>query len=118
MDEKRIANAIGLSMKAGRCRSGDFVAERILRARGASLVLLDKQASEATRERYTHLCNLNQTPMLSIPSLGEAIGKPGRIVAVITDQGFTDMIMRAAAVCAAQDVSVFNTNERGHEQNG
>lgn len=118
MQEQRLNNAIGLCMKAGRCRSGDFVAERLMRAGDARLLLLDERASTATRERYQRLCERGGVPLLLVRELGAAIGKPERIVAAVTDQGFSNMIQRAAAESAAQDASVSKTNDRGHEQNG
>lgn len=118
MRERQLSNAIGLCMKAGRCRSGDFVAERLVRAGEARLVLLDERASAATRDRYVRLCGPDSVPVLTVRELGDAIGKPERIVAVVTDRGFANMIQRAAAGEPARDDSTSKTNDRGHEQNG
>lgn len=114
-----MSNAIGLCMKAGRCRSGDFVSEKLVRAGEARLVLLDQRAADATRERYRHLCQRENVPLILVPEMGEAIGKPERIVAVVTDQGFATMIQGAVAQdAAARDAQASKTNDRGHEQNG
>lgn len=118
MRDRRLTDAIGLCMKAGRCRSGDFVAERLARAGAASLVLLDAHVSAATRERYERLCERGGIPVLVVPALGTAIGKPERMVAAVTDQGFANMIQRAAADTPARDDLTSKTNDRGHEQNG
>ena len=62
MRDRRLNDAIGLCMKAGRCRSGDFTVEKLARAGEARLVLLDAQISAATRERYERLCSANRFP--------------------------------------------------------
>lgn len=118
MRDRRLNDAIGLCMKAGRCRSGDFTVEKLARAGEARLVLLDAQISAATRERYERLCSREQIPLLTIQALGAAIGKPERMVAAVTDQGFANMIQRAAADATTQDEHTSKTNDRGHEQNG
>ena len=64
MRDRRLNDAIGLCMKAGRCRSGDFTVEKLARAGEARLVLLDAQISAATRERYERLCSREQIPLV------------------------------------------------------
>ena len=61
--EEKLRGAIGLSMKAGKCQSGDFQVERTLKRGGIVLVLLDAACSEATRERYTaYRCSPSERP--------------------------------------------------------
>lgn len=93
----RLRNAIGLAMKAGRVKSGDFIVEKLTRAGELPLVLLDGTASDNTREKYQKLCASKQTELLSVCELGKAIGKPGRMVACVTDENFKNMIIRAAS---------------------
>jgi len=97
----KLLNAIGLAMKAGKCKSGDFVVEKLVRSDKAKLVILDSEASASTKERYTRLCQSRNIPILFAKSVGKAIGKPGRIILAVTDIGFTAMIERAAAEVAA-----------------
>ena len=94
----RLLNAVGLAMKAGRLQSGDFAVERLVRGGGAKLVLIDPGSSENTRDKYARMCNAAQTDCLPVPDLGAAIGKPGRMVAAVTDTNFSDMIRRASAM--------------------
>lgn len=82
-------------MKAGKCVSGDFATERALRAGRLKLVLLDAGASQSTSERYERLCRSSDTPLMRIDSLGEAIGKPSRMIAAITDANMTKLILGA-----------------------
>ncbi len=92
----RLQGSIGLAMKAGALVSGDFASEKTLTAGKAKLVLLDPECSEATRERYGHLCSKREIPILYVEALGERIGKPERKIAVVTDVNFQTMILRAA----------------------
>lgn len=95
--EQKRNNAIGLAMKAGKLKSGDFIVEKLVRAGGVRLVLIDETASDNTREKYAHLCENTHTILLAIPELGMAIGKPGRIVAAVTDTNFTNLIQSVAS---------------------
>ncbi len=102
MQGQKLSNAIGLAMKAGKCQSGDFSVEKLVRAGNAKLVILDSEASQATKERYRRLCERMQTPLLLAEQAGQAIGKPERIVLAITDPGFSAMIQNAAVELAAK----------------
>lgn len=95
MDD-RLTNAIGLAMKAGRLKTGDYAAEQTLRAGRAKLILLDETAAENTREKYRTLCESRGVETLRVRELGRWIGKPGRMIAAVTDESFTNMIRRAA----------------------
>lgn len=103
-----LTNAIGLAMKAGRIQSGDFAVEKLVRAGKALLLLMDDTASDNTREKYDRLCRTAQIDCMHVPALGACIGRPGRILAAVTDKNFTDMILRAASVGSAD-----HTNDRG-----
>lgn len=92
----KLTSAIGFSMKAGRLKSGDFVVEKLVRANNARIVLLDAAASANTKEKYLDLCRRGETPLLEVEELGRWIGKPGRMIAAVTDEQFAAMIRRAA----------------------
>lgn len=92
---ERLFNAIGLSMKAGKVKSGAFAAESTIRSGKAKLVLLEETASEATKTHYEHLCAAYGVPFYTVESVGSAIGKDSHIVMAVTDHSFRDMIERA-----------------------
>ena len=92
---ERLFNAIGLSMKAGKVKSGAFAAENTIRAGKAKLVLLEETASEATKTHYEHLCAAHGVPFYTTETVGGAIGKESHIVMAVTDPSFRDMIERA-----------------------
>lgn len=93
----RLTNAVGLAMKAGRLKSGDFTVEKLVRADQAKLVLLDADAAENTREKYRAMCQTHGLEAIPIAELGRWIGKPGRKIAAVTDENFKNMIKRAFA---------------------
>lgn len=93
----RLANAVGLAMKAGKLVSGDFAVEKLLRAGKTRLTLIDTAASENTKEKYRALCAAKGTELVGVTDLGGWIGKPGRMLAAVTDHNFAEMIKRASA---------------------
>ena len=92
---ERLFNAIGLSMKAGKVKSGAFAAESTIRSGKAKLVLLEETASEATKTHYEQMCAAHGVPIRIVETVGRAIGKDSRIVMAVTDPSFRDMIERA-----------------------
>lgn len=93
----KLSSAIGFAMKAGRLKSGDFVTEKLLRANGAKIALIDGTASENTKEKYRDICARHAIELVEVEELGRWIGKPGRMVAAVTDEAFAQMIRRALA---------------------
>ncbi len=93
----RLRSAVGFAMKAGKLQSGGFIVEKLLRAGKARLVILDETVSENTMEPLLRLCGNTHTPWIQMPEMGNCIGKPDRMTAVVTTQDFADMIIRAAA---------------------
>ena len=91
----KLSSAIGFAMKAGRLKSGDFVVEKLLRAKGAKIALIDTTASENTKDKYRTICENTGIELIEIEELGRWIGKPGRMIAAVTDEAFTQMIRRA-----------------------
>ena len=51
MNNSKLAGAIGFSMKAGKCASGEFAADKAVKASKAYAVLVDVSASAATKKR-------------------------------------------------------------------
>ncbi len=94
-DDKRLRGALGLAMKAGKCSAGDFACEKLVKGGGARLALLDAGASDNTKDRYRGMCVRGGIPLLEVEDLGNAIGKPGRMIAVVTDEGFKKLILSA-----------------------
>ena len=88
----RLYNALGLCMKAGKAQSGAFAVENAIRAGKAKLVLIESSASQATKERYAHMCEAHGVRLIETETVGRAIGKDSRIVMAVTDPAFQKMI--------------------------
>ena len=97
MTETKLFNSLGLCRRAGRCQSGEFAAERAVKAGKAKLVLLEETASENTKERFSALCAGRTVPLKLVPEVGRAIGREGHVVMAVTDIQFANMILGAMA---------------------
>ena len=93
----KLSSAIGFAMKAGRLKSGGYVVEKLIRAKQALIALIDTTASDNTKDQYRDMCAYATVELVEIEELGRWIGKPGRMVAAVTDEAFTQMIRRALA---------------------
>ena len=90
-------NSLGLCRRAGKCQSGEFAAERALKAGKAKLVVLEETASENTTQRFSSLCAVRNIPLKIVPEVGRAIGREGHVVMAVTDIRFANMILGAMA---------------------
>lgn len=96
-DLVKFHGALGLSRRAGKCLTGDFAVEKALKSGKTKLVVLDREASEATRERYRSLCGRSGATLIEAPGIGAAVGKPAGKIIAITDDRFVHMILCAHA---------------------
>ncbi|MCL2811664.1 MAG: ribosomal L7Ae/L30e/S12e/Gadd45 family protein [Clostridia bacterium] len=76
---------IGLCARAGQVVSGESGCEVAVRGGQAALVLLDGDAAPNLHKRFSDACAFRQVPlyMLEAGRLGQAIGKPERMVVAI-----------------------------------
>ena len=95
---KRMLNMLGLCMRAGRIISGEKACVQAVRAGGACAVVLDRAAAKNAVKAVSDACAFHQVPLVYAPEneLGDAIGKPGRMVAAITDPSMADRILMLA----------------------
>ena len=97
MTETKLFNSLGLCRRAGKCQSGEFAAERAVKAGKAKLILLEETASENTKGRFSALCAGRSIPLQLVPEVGRAIGREGHVVMAVTDIQFVNMILGALA---------------------
>ena len=62
MNNSKLAGAIGFSMKAGKCASGEFAADKAVKASKAYAVLVDVSASAATKKHWSGRCGAKRIP--------------------------------------------------------
>lgn len=91
----KLRGALGLAMKAGKCASGDYACEKLIKGGGARLAVLDAAASANTKSRYAGMCARAGVALIETEALGSAIGRPGRMVAVVTHESFAKLIAAA-----------------------
>ena len=83
----RVAGLLGLTARAGKIQSGEQAAELAIKKGQAKLIILDGAASKGTCKAFTDACTYYSIPIriTDADALGDAIGKPGRKIAVVTD---------------------------------
>lgn len=92
-NELAARSALGFAQRAGRVISGDFAVEKAVKSGQARLVLLDAAASAATQARYAALCERTGIPCLCMEGMDAAIGRYGRRIAAVMEDGFARMIL-------------------------
>lgn len=91
----RILQMIGLAKKAGKCYSGEYKVEDLVKRCEARLVIVAKDASEQTKKHYTDMCAYRDIPLCfygTKEDIGKFTGKDQRAAACITDDGFAGKI--------------------------
>lgn len=85
---------LGLCARAGKLQSGGGACDQLIKRGEALLVLVDGGASVQTQKAVHDACAYYDVPMRRLPEglLGEAIGRPGRMVAAITDRTFAERL--------------------------
>lgn len=100
-----ILSLLGLAQKAGKIASGDFAAEKAIRAGKAKLILVAEDAVDETKKKYRDLADEYQVDCMTAASkieLGTAMGKEFRAVAVILDDGFKKGIQKKLAAIGTE----------------
>lgn len=87
--------AIGMSMRAGKCIAGEETVIKAIRQGEAKLVLLAEDASENTAKKVMDKCayyGVSVHQCFNRKQLGSSTGKGERVTLAITDTGFTRLI--------------------------
>jgi len=92
----RVLNMLGLCMRAGKIISGEKACIQAIRMGGACAVVMDRAAAKNATKAITDACSYHEVPLILVPEdeLGFAIGKPGRMVAAVTDPSMADRILQ------------------------
>jgi len=85
---------IGLCARAGQAFSGESGCEQAVRAGQAALVLLDGGASPNLHKKFADACAFRQIALyvLEAGRLGQAIGKPERMVVAVKAGAMADRL--------------------------
>ena len=92
---KRALSMLGLCARAGKLISGEKACLQSIRSGGVYAVLLDAAAAGNAVKSITDACTYHNVILLRAPEfeLGDAIGKPGRMVVAVTDARFAARII-------------------------
>lgn len=95
----RVYQMLGIATKAGKTRSGSYLAEDAVRGRKARLVLIAEDAEGNTRKRLEDKCRFYQVPVQyygTKADLGKSMGQGIRSCVAVTDAGLADRIAMLA----------------------
>ena len=95
--KEKFLSLLGLCQKAGKMLSGTVQCEGAIRSGKVFLLILSQEASEATRDKFSHMCkkrNINIIIFGTKDELGGAIGKGSRTVLAVIDKGFKDLLLK------------------------
>ena len=93
--EDKVLGLIGLATRAGKVITGIELCEKAAKSRRAHLVILTKETSTSTCDIFANL----KIPIIYVESkemLGRFTGKEYRSVAVITDKGLAQAVLKKA----------------------
>ena len=97
MNSEKIYSLLGLSMRAGMLKSGEFATLEAIRGRKAELVIVSEDASDNTKKQFSDKCSYYEVPMVFFgdkESLGHAIGQDVRTSLAITDIGLSESLRK------------------------
>ncbi len=97
MDQKKLYSLLGLCMRAGKVKSGEFATLEAIRKKTAYLVIVSEDASDNTTKQFSDKCKYYDVPMIfygDMESLGHAIGKDVRTSLAITDEGLSKSLLK------------------------
>ena len=101
----RMLNMLGLCARAGKLITGEKACLQGIRAGGAFVALLDGAASANAVKALGDACASHGVPLVRTGEnrLGDAIGKPGRMAAIVTDARMGARIIELSAADSVGD---------------
>lgn len=95
--KNKILSLLGLAVRSGNLASGEFAAREAIRKKTATLVIVALDASDNTKKMFENQCRHYQVPFYcwgTKEELGHAIGKEFRASIALTDQGFSNALIK------------------------
>ena len=96
----KLLGMLGLCARAGRLITGEKACVQAVRGGSAFAVILDGAASENAVKAVSRACETHGVPLVRTGAfaLGDAIGKPDRMAAAITDARMAARIIELSTV--------------------
>ena len=95
MMNSKLRSSLGLAMKAGKIKSGEFAVKKAFDGGHACLLVVDITASDSTKKRWRDACAYKNVPFMEAESPGSAIGRDNIMTLCVTSQDFARMILDA-----------------------
>ena len=94
----RLLGMLGLCARAGALITGEKACIQQIRAGKARAAVLDGAAADNAVKAVGQACQTHGVPLVRTGpfELGDAIGKPGRMAAVITEPGLAERVIELA----------------------
>lgn len=97
MINSNVLGLIGLAMKAGKiCFGADSVEENLVKQK-VKLLILSKDSSERTKNKFIKLCEKYNVPVIldgNIEELSKSIGKTNKAIIGVKDINFAESIQK------------------------
>ena len=90
-----VLGLLGLAQKAGCVKSGEFMAENMIKEGKSFLCITATDASDNTKKHFSDMCSYRGIPYAEYSDkegLGRAIGKEIRATLCVTDEGLAGQI--------------------------
>lgn len=97
MQNDKVLSLLGLCMKAGRIKSGEFATTEAVKGYKAFLVIVASDASENTKKEFRNMSEFYETPYFEYATkeeLGRALGKEERSSLAVLDEGFSKSLLK------------------------
>lgn len=96
MQNNRILSLLGLAMKAGKVKSGEFGTTEAVKSGIACVVIVTTDASDNTKKEFRDMSSFYKVPYFEFSTkdeLGKAIGKDLRSSLAVCDEGFSKSLI-------------------------
>ncbi|MFC7392588.1 YlxQ family RNA-binding protein [Scopulibacillus cellulosilyticus] len=96
MSNQKWETFLGLANRARKVVSGEETVLRVVRQNKAAVVILSSDASERKKKTITNKCRFYNVPLRTVcdrERLGQAIGRPARVIVAVTDKGFGEKLV-------------------------
>ena len=93
-----VLGLLGLAQKAGCIKSGEFMAENMIKEGKSFLCITATDASDNTKKQFSNMCEFYEVPMVvygNKDTLGHFIGTQMRANIAITDEGIANSILKS-----------------------
>lgn len=111
----KIYSMLGLAVRAGKIKSGEFATEQSVKAGKCYLCIVAEDASDNTRKKFNDMCTFYETPIIVFGTkdeMGHAMGKDIRATVAVCDEGFANNISKLVSEETGKGQQGFTTEDK------